>query len=112
MIGDITCDIEGSIRSTLRASTHASPYYDYDPVTGQERPAFSSPDHVTVMAVDTCPNALPRETSHYFGEMLLEHVIRPLAEGRPSAVLSRATILNNGQLTPRFSYLEDFARER
>ena len=112
MIGDITCDIEGSIRSTLRASTHASPYYDYDPVTGQERPAFSSPDHVTVMAVDTCPNALPRETSHFFGEMLLEHVIRPLAEGRPSAVLSRATILKNGQLTPRFSYLEDFARER
>ena len=112
MIGDITCDLKGSIQSTLRASTHAEPYYDYDPLTERERPAFSSEDHVTVMAVDTCPNALPRETSHFFGEMLLEHAIRPLAEGRPSAVLSRATILKNGQLTPRFSYLEDFARER
>jgi alanine dehydrogenase len=108
MIGDITCDIEGSIRSTLRGSTHAAPFYDYDPVTEREEPAFSSEKHVTVMAVDTCPNALSRETSQYFGEMLLEHVVRPLAEGRGSAVLERATILEQGRLTPRFDYLESF----
>ena len=111
MIGDITCDIRGSVCSTLRASTHADPFYDYNPETESEEPAFSSDSNISVMAVDTCPNALPRETSHYFGEMLLEHVIRSVAEGRPSAVLDRATLLKEGRLTPKFSYLEDFARE-
>ena len=111
MIGDITCDIRGSVCSTLRASTHADPFYDYNPKTESEEPAFSSESNISVMAVDTCPNALPRETSHYFGEMLLEHVIRSVAEGRQSAVLDRATLLKEGRLTPKFSYLEDFARE-
>ena len=111
MIGDITCDIAGSICSTLRASTHDAPFYDYNPFTEQEEPAFSSVDNVTVMAVDTCPNALPRETSHFFGEMLIEHIIRPLAEGRVSAALERSTILHAGQFTPNFKYLESFVRE-
>ena len=112
MIGDITCDIDGSIQSTLRSSTHKEPYYDYNPQTELEEPAFSSSRNVTVMAVDTCPNALPRETSHYFGEMLVEQVIRPMLEKEESFVLSRATILKEGRLTPRFSYLNDFAREQ
>ena len=107
MIGDITCDIQGSVWSTLRASTHADPFYDYNPETEMEEPAFSSDKNISVMAVDTCPNALPRETSFYFGDMLLEHVLRPLSEGRNSAVLERATILKEGKLTQRFHYLEE-----
>ena len=106
MIGDITCDIEGSVQSTLRASTHGDPFYDYNPVTEQEEPAFSSDENITVMAVDTCPNALPRESSHFFGEMLIEHVLRPLCEGHESPVFARATILQAGRLTPHFSYLQ------
>ena len=112
MIGDITCDIQGSIYSTLRPSTHAAPFYDYNPVTGKEEPAFSSDRNVTVMAVDTCPNAIPRETSHYFGEMLIEHVLSPMAEGHYPAVLERATILKEGKLTQHYQYLEDFANGR
>ena len=111
MIGDITCDIMGSIKSTLRSSTHADPYYDYNPVTCKEEEAFSSCDNITVMAVDTCPNALAMDTSNYFGEMLVRHVFEPLLKGETSEVIERATILKNGQLTTRFSYLENFAKE-
>jgi len=110
MIGDITCDIMGSIQSTLRSSTHDEPYYDYNPFTRQEEVAFHSPHNVTIMAVDTCPNALPRDTSDYFGKMLTEHVFHALLSGQESSVIQRATILNQGQLTPRFSYLKDFAQ--
>ena len=110
MIGDVTCDIMGSVKSTLRSSTHMDPYYDYNPATRKEEPAFSSDKNVTVMAVDTCPNALAIDTSAYFGEMLVEHVFTPLLEGRESAVIERSTILKNGQLTPKFSYLESFAK--
>lgn len=109
LIGDITCDIQGSIQSTLRSSTHENPYYDYNPETGAEEPAFSSERNITVMAVDTCPNALAADTSNYFGEMLIEHVLTPLLERRESKVIQRSTILDKGKLTPRFQYLTAFA---
>ena len=109
-IGDISCDIQGSIRSTLRASTHDEPYYDYDPATASEQPAFSSDRHITVMAVDTCPNALAADTSTYFGERLIEHVFTPLLERQHSDAIERATILRDGRLTPRFEYLTDFSK--
>lgn len=109
MIGDVTCDIQGSIKSTLRPATHAEPYYDYNPLTEKEEPAFSSDGNITVMAVDTCPNALAMDTSEYFGKMLTEHVFTPLLEGRHSDVIERSTIIKEGKLTERFAYLKDFA---
>lgn len=110
MIGDITCDIQGSIKSTLRSSTHSEPFYDYNPVTGLEEKAFTSSNNVTVMAVDTCPNALPRVTSQYFGEQLIKHVLEDLLarESDRSKVLDRATIIRDGKLTAEFNYLEDY----
>lgn len=110
VIGDITCDIQGSIKSTLRATTHDEPYYDYNPITGQEMPPFSLPDNISVMAVDTCPNALALDTSDYFGQMLMQHVFPPLLNRQHSDILQRGTILQNGQLTPLFRYLDNFSK--
>ena len=62
------------------------------------------------MAVDTCPNALAREASQYFGEMLTEHVFKPLLEGKNSRIIENATIVEKGHLTNRFSYLKSFAQ--
>ncbi len=112
MIGDVTCDIKGSIKSTVRPATHDDPYYDYNPVTEKDEPAFSSPENISVMAVDTCPNALAMDTSAYFGEMLTKHVFEPLLKGEHSDVIDRSMILKDGQLTPRFFYLKDFAEGR
>lgn len=110
VIGDITCDICGSIKSTIRSSTHAEPFYDFNPYTEQEENAFSSDRNITVMAVDTCPNALAREASQYFGEMLIDHVFEPLLEGKNSRIIENATIVEKGHLTNRFSYLKSFAQ--
>lgn len=112
MIGDVTCDIKGSIKSTVRPATHDDPYYDYNPATEQDEPAFSSERNITVMAVDTCPNALAIDTSAYFGEMLIPHVFRPLLNGEHSKVIERATIVKNGELTDRFAYLKSFANNQ
>ena len=109
MIGDVTCDIKGSIRSTLRSSTHDDPYYDYNPKTGEEEPAFSSEDNISVMAVDTCPNALARDTSEFFGEMLIKHVFVPILSGETTDVVRRSMILDSGAFTPSFTYLKSFA---
>ncbi len=110
VIGDITCDIQGSIKSTLRATTHDEPYYDYNPITGQEMPPFSLPDNISVMAIDTCPNALAMDTSDYFGQMLMQHVFPPLLNRQHSDIIQRGTILQNGQLTPLFRYLDNFSK--
>ena len=109
MIGDVTCDIKGSIKSTVRPATHDAPYYDYNPVSEQDESAFSSKKNITVMAVDTCPNALAMDTSTYFGDMLMRHVFEPLLKGEYSDVISRSMILDDGELTPRFDYLYEFA---
>lgn len=109
MIGDVTCDIKGSIKSTVRPATHDDPYYDYNPRTEKDEPAFVSENNITVMAVDTCPNALAMDTSEYFGSMLMKHVFEPLLKGEHSDVIDRSMILKEGQLTSRFAYLKDFA---
>lgn len=59
-----------------------------------------------------CPNALALDTSKYFGNMLIEHVFTPLLENKESDILKRANILNNGKLTDRYSYLNDFASQK
>lgn len=109
VIGDITCDIQGSIKSTLRSSTHADPFYDYNPITQSEEKAFANINNITVMAVDTLPNALAIDTSRYFGEMLSEHVFPLILRNRLNAsLIEGATIVKNGRLTERYLYLKDF----
>ena len=109
MIGDVTCDIKGSVKSTVRPSTHSDPFYDYNPVTGKDESAFSSPKNISVMAVDTCPNALAMDTSAFFGEMLTRNVFEPLLKGEHSEIIDRSMILKDGRLTKRFDYLRDFS---
>lgn len=112
MIGDVTCDIMGSIHSTIRSSTHDTPFYDYDPKTAKEEKAFSSNDNISVMAVDTCPNAMPRITSEFFGEKLIDLVLRELLQSDMdcSEILNRSTILDSGQLTSNFKYLDSYVK--
>ena len=111
IIGDVTCDIKGSIQSTLRASTHKNPFYDYNPYTEKEEEAFSSEQNFTIMAVDTLPNALAMEASEYFGDLLIQYVIYSILNGEleKSKVIKRATILQKGVLTDRFAYLQNYA---
>ncbi len=112
MIGDITCDIQGSIKSTLRSSTHDNPYYDYNPISEREEEAFSSDNNITIMAVDTCPNALALDASEYFGNMLIEHVFNPMLKepNKKNPIVEGATILKNGNLTDNYAYLADFSK--
>ncbi len=107
VIADVSCDIGGPIPSTLRASTIEQPFYGYDPRSGEETEPFRE-DAVTVMAVDNLPGELPRDASEDFGRMLLEHVMPALLGDDRDGIIDRATIAEDGNLTPRFSYLQDY----
>jgi hypothetical protein len=108
LISDITCDIEGSVPSTKRASTIEEPYYDYNPVTEETEPAFTSPKNITVQAVDNLPCELPKDASLDFGRNLIDKVFPSLFGADNDKIIERATITRNGKLTQRFSYLQGF----
>jgi len=108
VIADITCDIEGSIPSTLRASTIDEPLYDYSPTEEVEKPALSDDRNITVMAVDNLPCELPRNASNDFGEQLLTNVLPHFLSGDNEEVIKRATIAENGKLTNKYLYLQNY----
>lgn len=108
VIADVTCDIAplSSVPSTIRASTIADPVYGYDPFTKQETAPYQ-PHVIDVMAIDNLPNEMPRDASAAFGEQFIEHILPEFSKPQ-SAVIERATIAENGCLTKRFEYLEDY----
>lgn len=108
VIADISCDIDGPIASTLRATTIGDPFYGFNPRTLTEEKAFSDPRNITVMSVDNLPGELPRDASSDFGSQLSEEVLPLLFKGTIEGVVERATICENGALTKRFEYLRDY----
>ena len=108
LVGDISCDIDGPVASTLRASTIADPFYSYDPMTEKEA-HFKIKNTITVMAVDNLPCELPKDASEGFGTMFLSQVIPAFFNGDKDGVLQRAKITTaEGTLTERFSYLQNY----
>ena len=107
VVADISCDIDGPIASTIKASTIADPIFGYDPKTGKEA-NFKDKDVIAVMSVDNLPSELPKDASVGFGEMFSKNVIPAFFTGEQDRVLERALITKNGKLTDRFSYLQDY----
>ncbi len=108
VIADVSCDINLPIPSTLRASTIADPFYDYNRDSGLEEKAFSNEKNVTVVAVDNLPGELPRDSSEYFGNELINNVLPSLFGDDTEGIVHRATITENGSLTDRYKYLTDY----
>lgn len=109
VIADVTCDINGSIPSTTKASTIAEPFYGYDTKSEQETTAFSK-DAITVMAIDNLPCELPLNASEDFGKELIDKVLPFLLKEDNNEMIERATIVKNGKLMPRFDYLKDYTQ--
>lgn len=109
IIGDVSCDIGGPIDATLRASTIEEPIYGYYPRENSEV-SIDHPAAVVVMAVDNLPCELPKDASVGFGEVFLEKIVPSFFNDDADGILKRATICENGKLTEKFSYLEDFVK--
>ena len=107
VVADISCDINGPIASTIKASTIADPIFGYDPETGEEA-NYKNEGVIAVMSVDNLPSELPRDASIGFGEMFSQHVIPAFFNGDRDGILERALMTHNGKLTNRFDYLQDY----
>ena len=107
VVADVSCDVNGPIACTLRASTIQDPFYGYYPFENKEVDVFH-PAAIVVMAVDNLPCELPKDASEGFGEMFLEHVIPAFFNGDKDGILERAKMTENGKLSSNFSYLQDY----
>jgi saccharopine dehydrogenase (NAD+, L-lysine forming) len=111
VIADITCDVQGSVPTTLRSSSIEKPLYGYDRLTGVETDPRNQ-NSITIMAVDNLPCEIPADASLGFGAELSDRII-PLFLGEDGErVLERATICQEGALMPNFSYLQDYLEGR
>lgn len=108
VIADITCDVDGSVPTTIRSSTITQPFYGYNIKEHKEDLPFNK-DTICIMAVDNLPCELPRDSSDDFGKDLTERVLPYLFEKDEDKVIERATICKDGKLTEYFSYLKDYA---
>ncbi len=108
VIADVTCDINGSIPSTVKPTTIEDKFYGFNPMDGEVKTPFLL-GNVTVMAIDNLPCELPRDASEGFGKHLLERVIPELTGATDTGLIPRATICEEGKLTPRFAYLKNYA---
>lgn len=107
VVADISCDIDGPVATTLRASTIAEPIYGYDPDTEKEAD-FKAPNAIAVMAVDNLPCELPRDASLGFGSAFVKYVIPAFFNGDEDGILHRARMTQNGKLTERYAYLQQY----
>jgi saccharopine dehydrogenase (NAD+, L-lysine-forming) len=115
VIGDISCDVEGSVECTLKPTEIGDPIYIYNPVT--ETITMGSAGHgIQMMAVDILPAELPRDSSDGFADVLVNYV-KPIADADfeesfedldlPRSI-KKALVLHRGELTPDYEYLKEF----
>ncbi len=111
VVADISCDVGGPIACTIKASTIADPLFGYLPSKDKEVDIFH-PAAIVVMSVDNLPCELPKDASEGFGEMFMEHVIPAFFNGDKDGILERAKVTENGHLTERFQYLQDYVNSK
>jgi alanine dehydrogenase len=109
VIADVSCDTNGPIAPTIRASKIADPIYGYDRLEHVET-NYKNENAIAMMAIDNLPCELPKDASEDFGDELLRSVFPLLFGVDPHDIIWKATETTlKGELTPHFEYLHDYA---
>ena len=107
IVGDITCDINGSVPTTIRSTTIEEPNYWIERYTLKE--IDENNDGIAVMAVDNLPSELPRESSTEFSEGIIKEVLPFLLKEDDGRILN-GTITTDGSFLEKYNYLNDYIR--
>jgi len=115
VIGDISCDIEGSIEITRKATKPDHPCFTYMAADDAFQDGVAR-QGVTVMAIDNLPCEFPRESSESFSNVLkdfVSEIVNADFQGNFSQLplsgpLKKALILHNGGFTDDYEYMKGF----
>ena len=105
IIGDITCDVDGSVPTTIRSTTIENPSFYIEKETMQE--SKIKENNLCVMAVDNLPSELPRDSSIEFGDGIVKHVL-PFIINKDDGRILNATITKEGRFLKKYNYLENY----
>jgi len=116
-IGDISCDVSGSIELTYRTGTQENPTFTYDPERGAFVDGYRSKG-ITILARDNLPAELPLDSSREFSKLLREYVYQIAAHGaldltRHVAIpneIRKAVITEKGRLSRDYRYLAKWVK--
>jgi len=115
VIGDISVDINGAIEFTEKVTSPDSPVFVYNPSIDKIIDGHSG-DGVVVMAIDNLPCEVPRESSQFFSDTLM-NFIPPIVKADFSVdfdkvdlpiEIKKAVVLHHGKLTPDYRYINKF----
>lgn len=117
VIGDVTCDPDGSVEITHHGTEIEDPVFVYNPFTGKPVMGHKGPG-ILVMAVDILPSELPRDSSAGFADTLVNFVkpisdcdfTEPFEDLDIPRAIKKALILHNGELTTDYKYLEQYVK--
>ena len=117
LIQDISCDIDGGVEITYKATEPDVPGYVYNPETDEFVDGFEGKG-VLNLAVDNLPTEIAKDSSVAFGEALLPFVPgivnadyeKSFAEIDLPPEIKRAVIVYKGELTPDYEYLKDYLK--
>ena len=115
VIGDVTCDPDGSIECTHKGTEIEDPVFVYNPFTRNPQMGFKG-EGLLIMAVDILPSELPRESSIAFSDALFKYV-KAIAQADYNvsfeklelpAPIKKALILHKGELTDDYKYINQY----
>ena len=114
VIADITCDIDGSIQLTTKATPSENPVYVYNPLTGKTKDGVEGVGTV-ILAQDNLPSELSKSASRFFGNKLSSFIpqlakadyTKSLVELDIPEVFKKAVIAHQGELNKSYQYLRE-----
>ena len=117
VVGDITCDINGSVECTVEATHSEDPVYVYDPAKDKAIMGIEGNGPV-VMAVYNLPAELPLESSSFFSGGLKKYVPviaaadfeGPFEKCELPPEIRKAVILYRGELAPDYRYMSEYLK--
>ncbi|MCP5062101.1 MAG: hypothetical protein GY936_06515 [Ignavibacteriae bacterium] len=115
IIGDITCDINGSVEMTVKSTKSSNPAFVYEPLTDNVIDGVEGNGPV-ILAVDKLPAELPRQASESFGDALYPFIqdlvkidySKDFEDLDLPKEFKKAVITHKGKLTPNFEYLKEY----
>jgi len=117
IIGDITCDINGSIECTEIGTLIEDPIFIYNHKNDTFKSGHEG-DGIQIMSVDILPSELPKDASETFSSTLLPF-IKNIANTNYDTTfeqlelkfeIKKALILHKGKLTPDYEYLNEYLK--
>jgi len=118
VVGDISCDINGSLECTTKASDIDAPAFTYNVKQSGSTDGILAKG-ISVMSIDNLPCELSLDSSLHFSAILKDYMqnlmsidlSKPFEKCGLINELAGATIVYKGQLTPKYRYLQSFLDE-